>query len=54
MQMNFLISHVPDLVHLNSLGSRWHFCVYFWRTQAFRCISTDSLTFDIYIFDKEG
>ena len=49
-----LISHVDDLAHLNILSSSWHFCVYFWRTQALGCISPDSLTFDRYIFEKEG
>ena len=46
IQMNFWLSH--DLVYLNILSSSWHFCVYFWRAQAFRCILTASLTFDTY------
>ena len=33
MQMNFQISQ--DLLHLNIPSSSWHFCVYFWRAQAF-------------------
>ena len=39
-----------DLVHLDTLSFSWHFCTYFWRAQAFRYISTASLTFDIVSF----
>ena len=48
IQMNFWISH--DFIHLNTLSSSWHFCVYFWQAQAFRLISVASLTFDIVYF----
>ena len=43
MEMNFWITH--DLVHLRILSSSWHFCVYLWQAQAFRCISTAYYTF---------
>ena len=48
MQMNFWITH--GLAHLNTLSSNWHFCVYFRQAQAFRCITTASLTLDILYF----
>ena len=48
MQTNFWISQ--NLVDLSTLSSSWHFCVYFWWAQAFRCISAASLTFDIIYF----
>ena len=48
MQMDFWISH--ELVQLNTLSSSWHLCVYFWRVQAFRYISTASFTFNTYSF----
>ena len=53
MQMNFWITH--DLVHLNTLSSSWHYCLFLASTsfQFFSCISTASLTFDIvYCFWK--
>ena len=45
MQMNFWTSY--NLVHINILSSNWHFCVCFWRPQAFFCISTASFTFEV-------
>ena len=48
MQMNFWITH--GLAHLSTLSSNWHFCVYFRQAQAFRCITTASLTLDILYF----
>ena len=45
--MSFWISQ--DLAHLNTLSSRWHFCVYFWQAQAFRCISWLRDFFNIWL-----
>ena len=44
------ISELLTVLLISTLSSNWHFCVYFRQAQAFRCITTASLTLDILYF----